>query len=256
MERSVRLSRLLQILHARPMTPVDELAARLGVSDRTIYRDLASLRDDGVPVARKARVGYAVGEEDDGLLDLGRDELEALALGVQMVGAWGDPALAAASVHMLDKVAGALSTADQRALDRTALGASRAQSKWKRVAGLGELRRALAERRKLYFRYSDYEGHKSERVVQPRSLVFRGDHWSLLGWCEVREEYRSFRPERMRDVKALEEHYTPFDAPRRPSGTSPTQDRLGAHDTADLDAELDAELDEEEALAPPVKVSA
>lgn len=256
MERSTRLSRLLQILHARPMTPVEELAARLGVSDRTIYRDLDSLRGDGVQIARKARVGYAVGEEDPGALDLDREALDALALGVQMVNAWGDPALAAAAVRMVDKIAGALSRDAQDALDRTPLSASRAQHKFKRVAGLGKLRQALTERRKLYFRYSDHEGHKSERVVQPRSLVFRGDHWSLLAWCETREEYRSFRPERMRDVCVMAERYQPFDAPRRPGAQSPTEDRRAAElEAAALDAELEAALDEADALAP-VKRSA
>ncbi len=270
MERSTRLSRLLQILHARPMTPVEELAARLGVSDRTIYRDLESLRNDGVQVARKARFGYAVGEDDPNALDLGRDELDALALGVQMVNAWGDPALAAAAVRMVDKIAGALSRDAQSALDRTPLGASRARHKFKRVAGLGKLRQALTEKRKLYFRYSDHEGHKSERVVQPRSLVFRGDHWSLLAWCEMREEYRSFRPERMADVCVMAERFQPFDAPRRPGARSPSQDRraaeaaglydaAAAHDAAleaaALDAELGAALDEADALDP-VKRSA
>lgn len=270
MERSTRLSRLLQILHARPMTPVDELAARLGVSDRTIYRDLETLRDDGVQIARKAHIGYAVGEDDPSAVDLDREELDALALGVQMVNAWGDPALAAAAVRMIDKIAGALSRDAQNALDSTPLGASRAQHKFKRVAGLGVLRQALTERRKLYFRYADHEGHKSERVVQPRSLVFRGDHWSLLAWCEMREEYRSFRPERMRDVCVMAERYQPFDAPRRPGAQSPTQDRrmaqasglyeqAAAHDAeleaAALDAELEAALDEADALAP-VKRSA
>jgi len=252
MERSVRLSRLLQILHARPMTSVEELAARLGVSDRTVYRDLSALRDDGFDVARRSRTGYGVGDEE-GLLHLGREEIEALAVGAQMVGAWGDPALASAAVRMLDKIASALPGVAQRTLDRTPLSASRAQSKYRRVAGLGKLRQALAERRKLYFRYADVDGHRSERVVQPRSLVFRGDHWSLLAWCEVREEYRSFRPERMRDVCVLDERYVAFDDPRRPMAPG----RLDDEDAQlEMDAAIEAGLDEEEALTPTVKYSA
>ncbi|MCA9538959.1 MAG: YafY family transcriptional regulator [Myxococcales bacterium] len=210
MERSTRLSRLLQILNDRPMTSVDELAARLGVSDRTIYRDLTALKGDGVAVQRRAQIGYAL-QGGDAALDLSGDELEALAAGAQMIAAWGDPALAGAAVRMLDKVAGALSPGQQATLDGTPIAASRARTKFRRVAGLGLLRQALHERRKLYFRYVDSEGHHSERVVQPRSLVFRGDHWSLLAWCEIREEYRSFRPERMRDVAVLDETFLPFD---------------------------------------------
>ena len=211
MSRSVRLSRLLQILHARPMTSVEDLAARLGVSDRTVYRDLSSLKTDGLDVARRSRTGYGVGDEE-GLLYLGQEEIEAMAVGAQIVEAWGEPALASVAVRMLDKVASALPGVAQRALDRTPLGASRAQSKYCWVAGLGKLRQALAERRKLYFAYrAAGEDVRTERVVQPRSLVFRGDHWSLLAWCEVREEYRSFRPERMRDVCVLDERYAPFE---------------------------------------------
>lgn len=245
MERQVRLSRLLQILDAHPMTTVDELAARLGVSDRTIYRDLAELKSDGFPVARRA--GYTVGDEES-RLGLGREEIEALALGAQMVGAWGDPELSAAAVRMLDKIAGVLPGAQQRTLDQVPISASRAQSKFERVAGLGLLRQALSERRKLYFRYADTEGRPTERVVQPRSLVFRGDHWSLLAWCEVREEYRSFRPERMRDVCVLDESYQAFDDPRLPLTEAPTA-------PSGLDAAIEAGLDDEEALAP-VKFSA
>ena len=138
--------------------------------------------------------------------------IAAMAVGAQIVEAWGEPALASVAVRMLDKVASALPGVAQRALDRTPLGASRAQSKYCWVAGLGKLRQALAERRKLYFAYrAAGEDVRTERVVQPRSLVFRGDHWSLLAWCEVREEYRSFRPERMRDVCVLDERYAPFE---------------------------------------------
>lgn len=245
MERTVRLSRLLQILDHQPMTTVDELAARLGVSDRTIYRDLAELKSEGHRVARKA--GYSVGD-DEPRIGLGRDEIEALALGAQMVGAWGDPALSAAAVRMLDKIAGALPGPQQRQLDHVPISASRAQHKFERVAGLGLLRRALTERRKLYFRYADTEGRPSERVVQPRSLVFRGDHWSLLAWCEIREEYRSFRPERMRDVCVLEQHYQAFDDPRMPMAEATPR-------RPEIDEAIEAALDDEEALAP-VKVSA
>ena len=214
MSRSVRLSRLLQILHARPMTPISELADRLEVSERTIYRDLGSLRDEGFAVAGKVELSRT-SEGNNGPLRLDRAEIEALAIGARMVDAWADPSLASAAVRMLDKVASALPGVAQRALDRTPLGALRVQSKYRRVAGLGKLRQALAEGRKLYFRYADVDGQRSERVVQPRSLVFRGDHWSLLAWCEVREEYRSFRPERMRDVCVIDERYAPFDAPTK-----------------------------------------
>lgn len=81
---------------------------------------------------------------------------------------------------------------------------------------MSKLRQALAERRKLYFTYRDVAtDNRSEYIVQPRSIVFRGDHWSLLGWCEAREEYRSFRPKRMRDVCVMAERFAPSDAPKK-----------------------------------------
>jgi predicted DNA-binding transcriptional regulator YafY len=178
MDRSDRLNRLLQILHARPMTPVEELAARLGVSDRTIYRDLESLRE-GKGVPRKARLGYAVElDAPERVLDLEPAELEALAFGVRAAGSWGDPALAAAAESLVAKVAAALSAEATRALVSPAA-TSKARHGFRRVAGLGKLRQALSERRKLYFTYADTDGsgERRERVVRPRSLVFRGDHW-------------------------------------------------------------------------------
>ena len=245
-----RRKALLRIIHHSPMTPICELADRLEVSERTIRQDLKSIRESGVKC--KPVVGYApdsaatepkteatiipksiadawviqitdghpeVGRQDHGLYwrpnsaGYTRDIADAgIYTEVEAKRAQGKtPNPRDIARPLIDVLLGKLTPGSVGELLSKLI-----EKSAPRTRHLGKLRQALTEQRKLYFRYSDTGVEdKSDRVVQPRSLVFRGDHWSLLAWCEVREEYRSFRPERMTDIHVMAERYRPSDAPTK-----------------------------------------
>ncbi|MDJ0789485.1 MAG: WYL domain-containing protein [Myxococcota bacterium] len=76
---------------------------------------------------------------------------------------------------------------------------------------LAALRRAISERRLIHFRYAREDGTESERDARPLGLYFWGSKWTLAAWCGLREDYRSFRPDRMRELVLLDTTYDPSD---------------------------------------------
>ncbi len=69
------------------------------------------------------------------------------------------------------------------------------------------LRRAITEQRRIHFAYERADGDKSARDVRPLGLYFWGRKWTLATWCELRNDYRSFRPDRLKDVALLEQRF-------------------------------------------------
>lgn len=209
MRRADRLFHLVQLLRTRRFNTAAQLADELRVSLRTVYRDVRDLVDAGTPIEGEPGVGYRLrpGYELPPMT-LAGDEIEALVLGMRMVEAWGDPELAAAARSVATKVEGVLPETLREVLLRTALFAH--SGPWTQVASseLGTLRHAITERRKLRFGYERADGQHSERDVRPLGLYFWGKTWSLAAYCELRGDYRNFRPDRMRGVTLLDE---PFD---------------------------------------------
>jgi predicted DNA-binding transcriptional regulator YafY len=209
MRRADRLFHLVQLLRTRRFNTAAQLADELRVSLRTVYRDVRDLVEAGTPIEGEPGVGYRLrpGYELPPMT-LAGDEIEALVLGMRMVQAWGDPELAAAARSVATKVETVLPETLREVLVRTALFAH--SGPWTQLAAseLGTLRRGIAEQRKLRFAYERADGEHSERAVRPLGLYFWGRTWSLAAYCELRGDYRNFRPDRMRDVTLLDE---PFD---------------------------------------------
>ena len=212
MRRADRLFQLVQVLRSRRFATGDQLAAELGVSRRTVYRDIADLGRSGVPIRGEAGVGYRM-ERGYELppLTFNSEELEALVLGARMVAAWGDPDLAASSRAAMCKVEAVVPTALRRVLFETALFVPGRPWAPELTAGLGLLRRAVAERNKLRFDYVRADGQGSSRTVRPLGLWFWGASWSMAAWCELRGAYRNFRPDRMSDLEVLDEVFDETD---------------------------------------------
>ncbi|HHO52874.1 MAG TPA: YafY family transcriptional regulator [Deltaproteobacteria bacterium] len=210
MRHADRLFRLVQLLRRDPITTAAQLAEELGVSVRTIYRDIRALERSGVPVEGEAGVGYRLNPGQQlPPITFTTPELEALSLGIRMVRAWGDEELADAATASLRKIEGVLSRPLREALEQTVLFAPFG---WRAAtAGLGDLRHAIADRRKVSFAYINREGEQSQRVVRPLGLYFWGRSWSLAAWCELRSDWRSFRPDRMQSLQILEETFDPGD---------------------------------------------
>ena len=212
MRRADRLFRIVQILRNRRFVTAEQLAEKLEVSQRTIYRDISDIAKSGVPVRGEAGVGYCL-ERGAVLppLTFNSEEIEALVLGARMAVAWADPALAVAARSVLEKVETMLPEPLREVLLRTAFFAPGGE--WSRQAshGLEMLRTAIGERRKVSFKYTRDDGDETTRIVRPLGLYFWGSKWTLGGWCELRRGYRTFRPDRMGDIRILEEAFDETD---------------------------------------------
>ena len=208
MRRADRLFQLVQILRRDRFSTAARLAEELQVSERTIYRDIQDLARCGVPVQGEAGVGYRVPSRFElPPLMLAVEELEALVMGARMVAAWADPALKEASDSLLRKVEAVLPEGLPR-LRRMPLLVPDLHVPPTAAAHLGELRRAIRESRRIRLSYVDRHGASSERVVRPLGLAFWGDRWALAAWCELRGDFREFRPDRIRELAVLEDGFT------------------------------------------------
>ena len=205
MRRADRLFQIIQLLRRRrrPITAA-VLADRLGVSKRTIYRDVADLLATGVPIRGEAGVGYALSRSYDlPPLMFTQDELEALALGSQVVQAWADPDLAGAAESAIGKVRSVLPETLWRETRDSPLFALSFRSRDTDRANVGLMRRAIRERRRLELGYTDAEERRTKRSIRPLGLFFWGRIWTLAAWCELRQDFRSFRIDRIETVTDL-----------------------------------------------------
>jgi len=197
--RADRLFQIIQLLRGRRRAvTAAELAERLEVSERTVYRDIRDLMASGTPILGEAGVGYTLRREYDlPPLMFDEDEVEALALGARLVAAYGDEHLARAAQSVLSKVEAVLPRGLEDKLKASALYAFRREATTGLSETLTAVRAALAERRRITFDYETESGESSRRTVQPLGAFFWGRHWTLTAWCELRQDFRTFRIDRM-----------------------------------------------------------
>lgn len=208
MRRADRLFRLVQVLRSRRFATGAQLAQELGVSKRTVYRDIRDLEASGIPIRGEAGVGYQLrGGFELPPLTFNADEIEGLVLGARIVQAWGGDDLAAAAASAMSKVEAVLPEPLRRVLLNTALFAPSRPRAAAMAGEMGLLRRAITEHRRMRFGYTREDGGESVRTVRPLGLYFWGTKWTLASWCEMRKDYRSFRPDRMGSVELLENHF-------------------------------------------------
>ena len=190
------------------MTTARALAEDLGISERTVYRDVRDLVLSGVPVLGEAGVGYALRRGYDlPPLMFNEEEIEALVLGARVVQSWADPQLRAAAGDVLAKVEAVLPPALRERLSEASLFSPGVRVPRAVAAELGRLRTALRERRKIRFRYVDKGGAGSSRTIWPLGLFFWGKSWSVAGYCELRKDFRNFSAERVSALEVLEEKF-------------------------------------------------
>lgn len=198
MRRADRLfSIVLELRNDRPIT-AKQLAQRLEVSERTIYRDIQDLTLTGVPVVAEPGSGYRL-MEGYRLPPLMFDqaELEALSLGLQMVGVWSDPELARAATRASAKIDAVLPERLRPELDSNALLVPPYGTDEEVAAHLYLLRNAVRHQVKVHCHYQRADGAASERILRPLGLAYWGRTWTLIAWCELRDDFRSFRLDRM-----------------------------------------------------------
>lgn len=208
MRRADRLFRIVQVLRRRRLTTAAQLAERLEVSERTVYRDVRDLIVNGVPIEGEAGVGYRLGTGFEmPPLMFNRDEVDALMLGMRMVEQWGDGDLRSSARSIIDKVDSVLPQSERERLASTALFALsfRVTDHERKVQRT--CRRAIDERRLLSFDYRDRSGALTRRAVRPLGLFFWGQAWTLAAYCDLREGFRNFRLDRMTRLRLRRDHF-------------------------------------------------
>lgn len=199
MRRADRLFQLVQILRRDRSTTGARLAQELGISLRTLYRDIADLQTSGVPIEGEAGAGYRLPRHFDlPPMMFTVDEAEALFLGLSIAAAWADPDLAKAAASARRKVESGLTDGLKRALRDSVLEAPDFHVGAAVKAPLADLRRAVRERRTLNVAYEDLGGRPSQRILRPLGLFFWGGTWTLGAWCEARQDFRTFRVDRFK----------------------------------------------------------
>jgi predicted DNA-binding transcriptional regulator YafY len=208
MRRADRLFEIVQHLRGRRLTTARQLAAWLEVSERTIYRDVADLIASGVPIDGEAGVGYRIAATFDlPPLMFTHNEIDALAIGARFVESWGGPTLAGGARSSLAKIAAALPREKRAALESARLFAPGFFVDPAPGERLELMRVGMRERRVAELQYRDAAGTASARRVHPLGLYFWGDAWSLAAWCELRQDFRNFRLDRIVDMTLLPENY-------------------------------------------------
>jgi predicted DNA-binding transcriptional regulator YafY len=198
MRRADRLFQIVQYLRGGRLVTARNLAERLEVSERTIYRDIVDLQSTGVPIDGEAGVGYILREGFDlPPLMFTRDEVAALVLGARLAKAWGGARMALAAEEALIKIEAVLPDKERAKLRQTPLYAIDFGQSDQVRSMLDRLDEAIGQRQRLCLTYDRLDGERSVRTVRPLGLYYWGKVWTLVAWCELRTDFRMFRVDRI-----------------------------------------------------------
>lgn len=211
-----RLVSIITVLLRRERVSARELADLFEVSVRTILRDVEAINMAGIPIVTYQGAGGGIGIAEGYKLDrsvLTGDEMAALITGLSGVAAsLNDPKMGI----LLDKIKNVIPQSQRDAINLKTSQILIDISPWggnRRLKSAMELlRRAIEEQREVSFTYIDSDGRHTERTVQPYTLVYKGQHWYVHGWCMLRNAFRLFKIIRARDIRALETKFIRVEA--------------------------------------------
>lgn len=206
MRRGDRLFEIIEILRrAKGPISAQSIGAELGVTKRTVYRDVAALIGQGVPINGEAGVGYVL---EPGFhmppLMLTPDEIEAVTLGMLWVQTRGEPELALAAEKLITKLEAVAPDKYRTSFLQPAVSVAPVAQP-DEVLGAAAIRLAIRHRKKIALNYSDNSGQKTRRVIWPILLGYRDTSRIIAAWCEMREGFRYFRTERIIEAEVLED---------------------------------------------------
>jgi predicted DNA-binding transcriptional regulator YafY len=209
MRRADRLFRIIQILRRkkRPATAT-EIAEELETSLRTIYRDIAQLMADRVPIRGEAGIGYVLeGGFDMPPLMLTADEIEAAMLGAQWVMSRADPTLARAASDLVAKIGVVVPEHLRPLLMEPALAALTSHKGPEDTIDMARVRTCIRAQGKIMLLYRDEKNMQTHRTIWPIAVSYWDAVRLIIGWCELRKGFRHFRADRVIDAQFLEERY-------------------------------------------------
>ena len=208
MRRADRLFRVVQMLRSGRVLTGAQMAGRLEISMRTLYRDIADLQASGVLIEGEPGVGYTLRRDMDmPPMQFTAEETTALVLGARMTAAWGGDAMRLAATQALGKIEAVLPASMRQEMDAVQLYAPDASLQAEVRRRLDPLHGACLSRRVVRLGYERLDGERSIRRVRPLALVFWGGVWTLVAWCEGRGDFRVFRVDRMHVMEVLEESF-------------------------------------------------
>lgn len=208
MRRADRLFEIIQLMRRKAPVRARDLSEALEVSERTIYRDIQDLIASGVPIEGEAGVGYVLKAGFDlPPLMFKEQEIEALVLGARIVESLPDAELAEAASNAIAKIEAVIPDRLRGYMANTALLAPPHTYMEPIRFDMARLRGALRSQLKVHFRYTDYAGRQTVRTVRPLSLAYFGPIWLLAAWCELRDDFRTFRLDRIDDFEVLQERF-------------------------------------------------
>ena len=202
-----RLFQIIQILRrsTQPVTAA-RIAEELEVSRRTVYRDIAVLVGQRVPIVGEAGFGFVLDAEYDmPPLMLTPDEIEAVVLGAQWVAGRGDPTLKRAAQDLISKVMTVVPETLRPFIMQPSVGTPPPRAQPPEPIDPAVLRQAIRDDRKLHLRYRSAEGRETERKVWPVVLGYAEASRVIVAWCELRNDFRYFRTDRLVSGKVLDE---------------------------------------------------
>lgn len=215
MQRAERLFQLLTLLrNRRTVMTAKQLSEHLEVSERTIYRDIQSLSLSGVPVEGEAGVGYRLSHRYQlPPLMFDRHEVEALLLGARMVSSWGDTDMAAHAKQAIQKILSVLPDHLRHSDENLPLLVPTMEGAQKFYTAHSQpIREAIRARQRVNIIYTRADAQESDRIIEPLGLIFWGKVWTLVAWCQLRADYRTFRLDRINNLTVMEEVFETNDA--------------------------------------------
>lgn len=209
MSRASRLLELVQLLrrHRAPVTG-PALARELGISIRTLYRDIATLQAQGADIQGEPGLGYVLrpGFTLPPLM-FSADEIEALVLGSRWVAVRGDARLAAAADNAVAKIRAVLPAELRESVDAATLTVPAMTEAAPAAIDVSVLRAAIRKEHKVTIAYRDNGGAQTQRTIWPLLIGFFDRVLVVAAWCELRQDYRGFRIDRILELQVTETRY-------------------------------------------------
>jgi predicted DNA-binding transcriptional regulator YafY len=208
MRRADRLFQIMQLIRGRRLTTAAYLADRLEVSQRSVYRDVAVLQAQGVPIEGEAGVGYRMRRGFDlPPLMFTTQEAQALVACVRIAQPRIDTGLARHAEDALAKILAVLPTVERAAAESLSVYAPQVGPDRATRERLEQLRHAIDRKTKLRIDYLDLKDDASTRTVRPLGCFFWSNVWTLAAWCESREDFRNFRVDRIVKIEVSAEQF-------------------------------------------------
>ena len=202
MRRADRLFQIVQYLRGGRLVTAAKLSEKLEVSERTIYRDIVDLQASGVPIDGERGVGYILRSGFDlPPLMFSRAEIVSLVCGARFLKAWGGKAMAEAAQEALAKIEAVIPEGERDQLNRLEIHAPSLHMTERDQILIDRVEAAIDQRKILTLGYRDAKDAVTSRNIRPLGLWYWGKVWTVLSWCELRQDFRLFRIDRISDMR-------------------------------------------------------